>query len=267
MSDTGSALNLFLNGFKARDIADPLLSFDDSVSPDSIRAALKVHRVDEVGLRNSGRIAGWVTQDDLASAVGKLCPRKFDAEIVVSDSASLNDIAMRLGTAPCIFVEAFGEISGIIRVSSLQKPPMRMWLFGLVTITELRITRSIDESCPRESWRKYVSASRLQKAKVLQRERRHRGQDPSLLNCLQFADKGQIVARDEALRQRTQFESRRAVEVFVKDLQDLRNNLAHSQDLTGDWKIILELAANLHRIVLGPPDPDGNDTFADSLPL
>src|SRR5690349_18064288 len=107
---------------------------------------------------------------------------------------------------------------------------MRMWLFGLVTISELRVTRMIDELCPQESWRQYLSEGRLAKARELQEQRERRGQRPSLLDCLQFADKGQIVARDERLRERTRFSSKSAVERFVKSLQVLRDNLAHSQD-------------------------------------
>lgn len=129
---------------------------------------------------------------------------------------------------------------------------MRMWLFGLVTTSELRVTRLIDKRFPEGGWQELVSPGRLDKARELQLERRRRGQNPSLLDCLQFADKGDIVARDEQLRRLTRFPSRRAVETFVKALQSLRNNLAHAQDLSGDWNVILELALNLHRVVLGP---------------
>ena len=38
----------------------------------------------------------------------------------------------------------------------------------------------------------------------------------------------------------------------MQSLQDLRNNLAHAQDILGNWDVIYELAANVHRIVCGP---------------
>jgi hypothetical protein len=127
-----------------------------------------------------------------------------------------------------------------------------MWLFGLVTIAELRVTGLINELYPDGEWQRFLSPGRLQKSLELQQQRRCRGQHPSLLNCLQFGDKSRIVACDHTLRQRTRFESRRQVEKFVEALRDLRNNLAHSQDIISDWEVIYELAANLHRIVLGP---------------
>ncbi len=60
------------------------------------------------------------------------------------------------------------------------------------------------------------------------------------------------MSRHEPLRTWTQFASRRDVEHFVKDMQDLRNNLAHSQDILGDWETIVNLAKNVRRVVLGP---------------
>jgi hypothetical protein len=74
-----------------------------------------------------------------------------------------------------------------------------------------------------------------------------------LLDCLQFSDKGQIIARNEEIRGLTQFQSRRQVEQIVKQLERLRNNLAHAQDIIAtDWDTIVLLAENLDDILLGP---------------
>lgn len=77
---------------------------------------------------------------------------------------------------------------------------------------------------------------RLQKASVLLEERRRRSQNLKLLDCLQFSDKAQIVARKAEIRALTRFASRRQVEETCRALENLRNNLAHSQDiLSTDW--------------------------------
>ena len=179
-------------------------------------------------------------------------PPAVDLAAVIDETASFNDVIQGLNAAPCLYVRSRGKIAGVISRRDVQKPAMRMWLFGLITISEQRVTQYIEECCPGDAWQTYLSPARLQKAAELQRERRRRGQDPSLIDCLQFADKGQIVARDERLRELTRFSSKRQVEGFVAALQDLRNNLAHSQDISGNWEVIHELATNLYRIVLGP---------------
>jgi hypothetical protein len=252
VSGSENSLHLFLNGFTTRDLAEPLASFDETAPWTTIRAAMEAQHLEVVGIRRAGLMAGWLTLEDAANDREPNCCRTFDADSVIVDTASLNEVVQGLNVFSCLFVQSLGQVSGHICRTDLQKPAMRMWLFGLVTTTELRITRIIDEFCPQESWRQYLSEGRLQMAVELQEERRRRHQNPSLLDCLQFADKGRIVARDERLRNYTRFSSRRAVEDFVRALQDLRNNLAHSQDISGDWNVIFDLASNLHRVVLGP---------------
>jgi hypothetical protein len=186
-------------------------------------------------------------------------PAAIDLQSVIDDTTPLHEVVQGLNRSDYLFVNSAGQVSGVIRRSDIQKPPMRMWLFGLVTISELRVTRLIDEVCPDDAWQKYLSPARVAKAHSLQEERRRRGQSRSLVDCLQFADKGRIVARDERLRQLTRFKSRGEVDRFVASLQDLRNNLAHSQDISGDWEVISELAINLYRIVLGPNVNSGSE--------
>ena len=251
MKDTDLSLQLFLRGFTARDIAGPLASFDETASASAIRAAMDKQNLEFVGICRDGNIAGWMTREDVSQDGAEW--RRIEGADFISETTSLNEVVQALDSTQCLFVRSSaGPIGGMICRRDLQKPAMRMWLFGLVTITELRVTSMIDEFCPEDSWRQYLSEGRLLKAHDLQDERRHRGQQRSLLDCLQFADKGRIVARDERLRERTRFASKREVENFVVSLQDLRNNLAHSQDISDDWEIIRDLATNLHRIVLGP---------------
>lgn len=253
-TDEADALEWFLTGFSARDLAEPLLSVDEGASNDSVREVLRANRVDVIGVRVGGIIRGWIGEEQFEKGTGVNAFHPFDPATLVADSSPLNDVVCLLNTHPRLFVRACGQISGCIPRGAIEKPPLRMWLFGLVTISEQRVTRLIDQMFPGDSWQTQMSDGRLAKARELQTLRQRRGQRPTLLDCLQFADKGQIVARNEALRERTRFSSRSEVERFVKALQDLRNNLAHAQDIAADWEVIHELAANVHRIVCGPRD-------------
>jgi len=102
-----------------------------------------------------------------------------------------------------------------------------------------------------EGWQKYLSNQRLEKALTLQAERQRRNQDPRLLDCLQFSDKAQIVVRDEVLRNQIGFTSRRRGDEVIKNLEKLRNNLAHAQDIVAlDWETIVALSENLETVIL-----------------
>jgi len=117
-----------------------------------------------------------------------------------------------------------------------------MWLFGIVTLVEMRFAELIERHCPADGWKKYLSEARLQKAESLLAERGRRNQTVQLFESLQHSDKGQIIARNEEVRRRTVFASRSQAEEVVKRLEQLRNNLAHAQDiLTSDWNTIIQL--------------------------
>ena len=78
---------------------------------------------------------------------------------------------------------------------------------------------------------KHVFENRLRKAASLLTERRRRGQDVRLLDCLQFSDKGQVLLKNKDIREQLEIPSRREGRARIKTLESLRNNLAHSQDI------------------------------------
>jgi hypothetical protein len=258
MEQSAETLNLFLHAFAARDIAEAIPSFDETTPCSSISAAIHQQSLEVVGVRREGKIVGWLSREDLSAHEVPRC-REFDPGSVLQDIDPLHLVVQRLNAAPYLFVRSMGHASGLIRRDDLHKPAARMWLFGLVTITELRMTRVIEEFLPQDSWQHYLSPGRLRLAAEFQAQRSRRGQRRTLLDCLQFSDKARIVARHDEMRRLTRFSSRHATEEFAKRFQSLRNSLAHSQEILDDWPIIVDLAANLQRFVLGPPPANDSD--------
>ncbi len=178
--------------------------------------------------------------------------QSIEAATTISETASFADVVLGLASSPRLFVRVLGAVGGIITMSDLQKPPVRMWLFGMITLLELRTSRLIELKCPGDSWKQYLSESRLQKAEALLEERKRRNQNLELIDCLQISDKGQIIARNEEIRQLTRMQSRRQTEQVIKMLESLRNNLAHSQDIIScDWETIVELCKDMERVISG----------------
>lgn len=248
-----SLRRVFQQGFLVQDIARPLISFDDFAPSRQVKEILRSSRNEFAGVRTDGFVTGIVEFGDLAEANCGQFARPVDGSLLVTDRMPLAELVLRLNDQPRLFVSALGQICGVVSRLDLHQPPARMWLFGMITLLEMRFTRLIELQCPEEAWRSSISAGRLQKAEALQSERRRVKQDLSLLDCLQFSDKAQIVARNEELRQSTRFQSRRQVEDVGKRLEKLRNNLAHAQDIvTSDWPTIVELVENLDAVLEGP---------------
>ena len=56
----------------------------------------------------------------------------------------LVDVVSGLNRHPRLFVSVFGRVGGILTRSDLQKAPVRMWLFGMVTILEVGFVQLIE---------------------------------------------------------------------------------------------------------------------------
>jgi hypothetical protein len=239
---------LFTDGFQVADLAEPLASFDAETPGSAVAAVMDRDGLTVAGVRRDGRVAGFVERDGLVDGPCGAAQKEFVGERLVPGAAPLS-VAVRVLTAELrAFATAFGEVAAVVTRDDLQRPPGRMWLFGMVTMIELRYARLIAELCPDESWREYLSEGRLKKAEELMAERRRRHRSVGLLDCLQFSDKGQIVARNEAIRGQTIFASRRQAEDGIRMLEGLRNNLAHAQDfVSADWEAIVQLSGHLDR--------------------
>ena len=269
-SSIDSLRRLFQTGFSARDIAEPLVSFDRSTDAGEVRDFMRQRKLRVVGVRVDGLVAGTLDEAALdgepdGEQSDSLPLQPFDGERVIPGSTPLADVVAKLDEFPHLFVNILGNVGGIITRTDLQKPPVRMWLFGIVTLIEMRMMTMIQDFSGDEDWRQFLSAGRLKKAEDLLAERRRRNQDLELFDCLQFSDKGQIIARSQRLRSLTRYESRTRLDEAVKNLERLRNHLAHAQDIiTLDWQTILELSTGLDVLLEGPPglrettDPQNN---------
>jgi CBS domain-containing protein len=238
---------VFLDGFRATDVAEPLTSFDWDRPASEVLAFMEAHDFDRIGIRREGLVRAYVERSDLrAGRCGDLA-RPFGPDDLVSESASLQEVIQSLGTNGRCFVTLLDEVSAIVTLHDLEKPPVRMLLFGMVTLLEMVFTRAVDAAFPAEAWKVHVSAGRLAKAVHLQRERRRRGIEARLLDCLQFSDKGQLALRLPAVDPvRVLHTSRKSAERALGELEAIRNNLAHGQEIIPtSWPRIVAFSARL----------------------
>jgi hypothetical protein len=240
---------VFLEGFTAMDIAEPLASFDAERSADEVRSFMTDHDYDLAGVRRDGIICGYVRRSELSDGCCGDHLRPFGPDDLVTESDSLQKVIESLAINDQCFVTLLDRVVAIVTLSDLEKPPMRMFLFGMITITEMILTRMIAESWPDGSWRSLLSAGRLSKAEELLAERVRRNKKVEVLDCLQFSDKSQILLRNPAfmeLLKRLGMGSRNAALQAAKELEMLRNNLAHTQEIIPDgWQRIAVYATRL----------------------
>lgn len=232
---------LFFEGFSAMDIAEPLVSFDAEADAQTVRSFMSEKDFDLVGIRIDGLVGGYVQRDDLATGLCRDYLQTFTPEDdLVPDTASLTEVVKSLSINKQCFVTILDQVSAIITLSDLEKPPMRMFLFGIITLGEMLMSEIIRHRYHDGSWQDRLSTARFAKAKQLQEERFRRGQKVDLIDCLQYSDKAWILSYDEDIYKALGQESRSAARKAIKELVTLRDNLAHTQEIipTG-WKRIV----------------------------
>lgn len=239
-------VRLFTEAFTAQDIADPVRSFDTGTSCDHVKAVMDEHDLEVVCLREQGVIIGYARRSDLLAGVCGEYARDFREGQVIPGTNSLSDVIHILTLQEFGFISVLGDIAGYVSRSDINKPVVRMWLFGIITFIEMEIMHLIEDFFPDDSWLPAITEERAERAKVMQDERKRRGQHCSLLDCLQLSDKGRILISNEQTLAMLGMDSRRNAKKIIREVESLRNNLAHAQDIvTYDWAQIVRFT---HRI-------------------
>jgi hypothetical protein len=247
------ALRLFMRAFSAQDIAEPLRSFDAGLAGGRIADYLKDRGRVIAGLRESGSVKGYVRRHELVEPQAKAQEhmRTFKQGQVVEGETSLADVVLVLTRHDYCFVRVLDDIVGVISRGEMQKPVVRMWLFGFITTIEMTLRERTIMRWPDGSWTEKLTPSRLQKAQVLRDERLRRGQECALLDCVQLSDLAKILLTVREERLAYGFDSAAAAKRVIKEIESLRNNLAHSQDIvTHDWAQIARMARNMEALAM-----------------
>jgi hypothetical protein len=233
---------LFQQTFTARNITRALPSVDHPQA-EQVLAIMERHHLPVVGVREAGVIRGYVTRED------PLRHHDFLPGQILADSASFSEVILTLSQHDLCFVRLLDSVAGIIVKNDIQHPYMRMWLFGIITMLEMEIGPMIERLWPHDAWKSLISPGRLAKAETMLEERARRNQQSTLLACLQFSDKMQMLVENEQIFHLFGFPSKKAARTICKEMESLRNNLAHAQDIvTHDFAQVARIAQRIESV-------------------
>jgi hypothetical protein len=241
---------LFTEGFTVLDISENLVSLDADKNAAETKLYLSENNLDIVGLRNNGLVAGYIRRNELTDGKCSDHMHYFDEKLLISATSSLQEVLEILAESEYCFVSLLGKVGAIVTRYDIQKPPVRMWLFGMITIIEMFMVRAIEKRYSNDGWQVMLSEGRLNRAKEIFKERQRRNQNARLIDCLQFSDKANILIKDRDVREDVGFQSMRDAKNAIKKIESLRNNLAHAQDIfTHDWEAIVNISKRLDKIM------------------
>jgi len=236
------------------DVAEPLVSFDAEQPAMVVRNFLEERAFDFVGVRRHGTVCGYACKDELGNGFLGDYLHRFTPDDFVMETDSLRRVIQSMSTNSRCFVKVLGEVGAIVTLSDLEKPPLRMFLFGMITIFEMLMTWGIRMYFSGNSWREHLSPGRLAKAESLWKERQRRNSAADLLDCLQFSDRGKLLLRIPRVLEilsKNGIPSKQAALKAIHELETLRNNIAHSQHIIPEsWNRIIIFSTRLE-ILLG----------------
>jgi len=206
---------------------------------------------DVMGLRENGIICGYINRCDLINGPCNKYKIEFKLTDLTSDSTPIIDCISLLKEKKRIFVLQKNRVYGIITRGDLQKAPVRMLLFGLITLLEMQMQRIINNEFPNNSWKKYLKKIRIDKAENILKLRKQRSEDIGLLDCLQFCDKSNIINKIDKIKKIFEIENIKEYSKILGRIEQLRDKIAHSQDIVLEttWPNIITSIENLQNIL------------------
>jgi hypothetical protein len=250
--------DLLGDGLKTRHITQPLEAID-SGRDDHFAISDRQHAFSVLGVEDQGHLVGSIQTAALRSNEWRSQIKPIvDGQVIDGDAPLLN-LLPRLANRPWLFVRLDGKVTGFVSRSDLQRPPFRMLLFGLISLFEMRLLHVVKQQYPEAEIANVLNPGRLEKARSLHAERKTRGEELQLVDCLQIADKRDLLLALPNSPDLLGFESKKQACRFFARVEALRDRLVHANDLIAgsSWEEVLavtiELANFLDQVL--SPDP------------
>ena len=243
--------DLFGRDIKARHILEHLQSCRAEENAATVRRRMKKLDFDVMGIEEDGRVNGYVEQSSLKTGSCRNYRIRFVASELLEESTPLIEVFSGLHDAARRFVTKRKKVIGIVTRGDLQKAPVRMWLFGLITLLEMHLLRVIRGHFPADSWTIHLSNGRIANARKILASRKERNEAIDLADCLQFCDKRELVLKIPEIKESMRKQEGKSVEIVLESAERLRDKLCHAQDIVkgSTWPEVIDLTKNIEHIL------------------
>lgn len=244
---------LFEEGITVRSIFEPLRACSANESAAEIKRKMLALDFDVFGLNSleSGPVEGYIQLSDLKNGTCGQYKKDFNISDVISNSTSLIDALTLLRGQERIFVLVRNSIEGIITRADLQKPPVRLLIFGLITLIEMHLSDLIRKYYPGESWRKRLSPKRMKVIEDIRKQRKKRNEELDDIDCLQFCDKRTLALDEKQIIKILDFKSKKQGNKVLRSIEKIRDKLFHAQDIVigTTWEEIISLIEEIESLI------------------
>ncbi|MBD8005489.1 hypothetical protein [Bacillus norwichensis] len=251
-------IKLFNDYFLASHIAVPLLTVNNQDTHDIIRMFFETYNFNVVGFKEENKVIGYLDREqyDYNSNTIEESLISINTSDIVAANTPLVDIFALMEGKERLFLMSDSTIDLLITKADLQKPPVRMLLFGLVTLLESEMADVIRVHHPSGEWKNLLTEGRVKKIEALYEKRKEKNIEIDSIDCTQFADKKTVVLEDTSLRENLFTSSKKSAEKWMRKVELLRDDLAHAQSLTNWFEtentvlLVIEIQKMIHKLGL-----------------
>ena len=121
----------------------------------------------------------------------------------------------------------------------------------MISLLEMHLTFLVRTYFPDEKWHRVLKGKRKEDAESLLEKRKKRNEAIDLTDCLQFADKRDLVLASKEMQDHFGFETKAKAKSVLERIEKIRNNLAHSQDIVSGttWEKLIEDVQKVERML------------------
>ncbi len=161
--------SLFGAKIGARAILEPIQCCPAGALATEMRELLGRRGFDVAGVMNepTGPVIGFVIAKELSEGTVEKHKKPLSVEHLISDATPIADLLRVLRAKERAFVLVGPEVKGIVTLADLNKPPIRVYLFGLVSLLEMHLRYWIRDGYPDGSWKEHLKEKRIENANKL----------------------------------------------------------------------------------------------------
>ncbi len=231
--------DIFIDDITTRYIYEPLACCRITDNIHNVKDILNQMDFDSLGVINENEEKiGYIVRDVLGENDVQQYLNEFSLSEIISESTPLSELFEILMDKEFIYVLKGDSIEGIVTRADINKPIVRIYLFGLISLYELHLNYWINELHSENSWMDILNNQRIELADKTFQERKGNNFQLTLLECLQICDKREILRGTEVFLKRFEY-SKTKFKRLLENIEKIRNELAHSQNSiisNLDWK-------------------------------
>lgn len=223
---------IFTDKITAQVIYEALVSCSAQSNASDARQALTERDFDSAGVVDvQENIIGFVMTNSLIDGQVKDYLIEIKRDRIISDSTPLFEIFNVLKNNDFVYVNYIDKVVGILSKADLNKPPVRIYIFGLISLFEMHLSYWIKHYFPDDSWQSVLSKGRLKILEGVFAKRRENGMNQQLTikECLQIYDKKNILLNNQKFIDFFDC-SKKKFKKSMESIESIRNNIAHAQN-------------------------------------